>query len=211
MARLEVQDAPGFNTVLLVGPCHDRPLSDDVVLSVRHRTYDQGRSVLLSRARVRELRDWLDRWLADGWPGVPREEGPTSSDVIVHYREIAVRERIAADRARCDAARVVDAALALIPPVRRGADLAAIAAEQSAVWHRLQGERDTLEETRCRFVRALHDIEWAPAGVTADQMRKAAATALDRHNKTQAKEPLPETDAPVYQLDLLAELNGGTR
>lgn len=205
MSRLEIQDAPGSNHVLRLGPRSDRPSTDDVVLAVGHRTYGGGSSVLLARAGVRKLRDWLTTWLDQGWPGVPAVEGPTDVDVIIHYQEIAVRERIAADRARCEAARMVDAALALIPPEHRSADLAAIAAEQSRHWHRLSGERDALEGIRRHLVMDLLDIHHA-TGASADQLRRAAATALDRHNRTQPKGPLPETDAPVYQLDLLTEL-----
>jgi hypothetical protein len=60
------------NTILRVGPRHSKPCTDDVVLSVRHRTTSDGRAALLDRQRVAELRDWLTRWLDEGWDGVPR-------------------------------------------------------------------------------------------------------------------------------------------
>jgi hypothetical protein len=63
------------NTVLRVGPRHTTPVSDDLVLSVRHRTTGDGRSALLTRPAVTGLRDWLNRWLAEGWDGVHRQCG----------------------------------------------------------------------------------------------------------------------------------------
>lgn len=205
MSRLEIQDAPGSNHVLTLGPRSDRPSTDDVVLAVGHRTYSGGKSVLLSRAGARKLRDWLTTWLDKGWPGVPATEGPTDADVINHYQQIAVRGRINADHARCDAARRVDAALALIPPERRG-DLAAIADQQSAVWHRMHARLDALEQTRALLVRALHDIQFAE-GATAAHLRAAAGRALDRHAHPHEPKTLPADDAPIYQLDLLNQLS----
>jgi hypothetical protein len=63
------------NTVLTVGPRHITPVTDDLVLAVRHRTTGGGRSALLSRPSVAGLHAWLGRWLADGWDGVPRRCG----------------------------------------------------------------------------------------------------------------------------------------
>jgi hypothetical protein len=60
------------NDVLRLAPRHKKPCTDDVVAAIFHRTTGGGRSVLLTRARVQELRDWADRWLAEGWDGVPR-------------------------------------------------------------------------------------------------------------------------------------------
>jgi len=58
--------------LLQVRPRHTTPCTDDVVLTVSHRTTGGGRSVLLSRGQASALRDWLDRWVAEGWDGVPR-------------------------------------------------------------------------------------------------------------------------------------------
>jgi hypothetical protein len=58
--------------VLQVAPRHKTPLTDDVVLSVFHRSTGGGQSVLLTRQHATELRDWLNRWIAEGWDGVPR-------------------------------------------------------------------------------------------------------------------------------------------
>lgn len=89
------------NTVLTAGPRHARPGTDDVVLSVRHTGVGTGRSILLSRAQAREVRDWLDQWLEHGWPGVPQVEGPSNADVITHFQEIALRAQRDLDRLRC--------------------------------------------------------------------------------------------------------------
>jgi hypothetical protein len=56
---------------------HVRPCTDELLLSVMHRTTGGGRSALLARPDVVRLRDWLDRWLAEGWDGVPRQCGDT--------------------------------------------------------------------------------------------------------------------------------------
>jgi len=60
------------NGVLRVGPRHTRPVTDDLVLSVRHRTTGDGRSFLLDKDKAVQLRDWLSRWLDEGWDGVRR-------------------------------------------------------------------------------------------------------------------------------------------
>lgn len=205
--RLQIQDSAGSNTMLTAGPIHVKPISDDLVLAVVHRTYAQGRSILLSQAKARELHEWLGRWLEHGWPGVPRQEGPTSADVIKHYQDIAIRERIAADHVRSDCGREVDAALALIPVDKRSVDLVAVARAQSELWHRITAERDALEQTRLSFLTALHEMADAK-GATADQLRAVAGKVSARHAHPKVKPvPDPVPNAPVYrheQLDLFA-------
>ena len=61
--------------VLRLGPRHARPVSDDLVAQVFHRTTGGGRSALLNRAAAESLRNWLTRWLEEGWDGVARECG----------------------------------------------------------------------------------------------------------------------------------------
>ncbi len=58
--------------VLQVKPRHFRPCTGDVVLSVFHRTIGGGRPVLLTRQHATALRDWLARWISEGWDGGPR-------------------------------------------------------------------------------------------------------------------------------------------
>ena len=50
-ARFELHETGG-NDVLLLGPRHLPPLTDDLVLAVQHRTYGDSsrRSILMSRA-----------------------------------------------------------------------------------------------------------------------------------------------------------------
>jgi hypothetical protein len=60
---------------LHVGPRHVRPVSDELVLSVAHRTIGDPRSILVSRRDAEELHAWLGRWLAEGWDGVERQCG----------------------------------------------------------------------------------------------------------------------------------------
>src|SRR5258707_322078 len=60
------------NDVLQIMPRHKKPCSDDLVLRVLHRTTRGGRAVLIERGQAEELRDWLTRWLAEGWDGVRR-------------------------------------------------------------------------------------------------------------------------------------------
>lgn len=197
------------NNMLTAEPRHDPPCTDDLVIGVEQRTLGiYGRRTLLaSRAQVQELHGWLGRWLTEGWPGVRRVEGPTSEDVIEHYRAVMVREQVAADHARIDYARRLDAALALIPAERRTTDLDTVVKAQSELWARLTAERDALESTRVAFVSAMHEIAHATVA-TADQLRAAAAKASSRHAHPKTKaQPEPAPDAPIYeivQLDLFA-------
>lgn len=206
--RYELHETSGYS-MLGIGPTHHPPLSDTLVIAVRHRSGYGGRSILASRAQVRELVDWLTRWLEHGWPGVPRAEGPTSVDVIEHYRDIAVRERIAADRVRREAGRQVDAALALIPAGRRSVDLEQVAKEQGTLWHQLTARADALETTRVQFVAALVRMSQA-TGATADQLRAAARKTLDRYNHPPGKPmPDPVPDPPIYDVVQLGLFEGG--
>ncbi|MDG4834175.1 hypothetical protein O7627_33460 [Solwaraspora sp. WMMD1047] len=165
--------------MLTVGPRHHRPLSDDLVLAIGHRTYFQSssRSVLLTRAQVRELLDWLSAWYEHGWDGVPREEGPTTADIVEHYHNAAIRERIRADHERIDAHRLLQAAIALIPADCRSQDLDEVALDQGRIWTRLQKERDHLEGTRQALVEGLWEIEHSTTP-SADVLRTAAARLL---------------------------------
>ncbi len=65
-------EAADHTDVLQVRPRHRRPCTDDLVLSVFHRTTGAGRSILLTRQHAAALRAWLGRWLAEGWDDVPR-------------------------------------------------------------------------------------------------------------------------------------------
>lgn len=62
---------------LHVGPRHTRPVSDELVLSVAHRTIGDPRSILVSRRDAEEMHAWLGRWLSEGWDGVARQCGVT--------------------------------------------------------------------------------------------------------------------------------------
>ena len=198
-ARFELHETGG-NDVLLLGPRHLPPISDDLVLSVQHRTYGESsrRSILMSRAQTGELLQWLSAWWERGWAGVPRAEGPTSVDVIEHYRNIAVRERLRADHERIDAHRLLHAAIALAPPGSRSHDLDAIALEQGRAWVRLQHERDRLEEVRRGLVQGLGDLQDA-SNASADQLRAAAGRLL-RLNKPGSGEvdDADAADTPLY-------------
>lgn len=136
--------------------------TDELHIGVGGSVYDTyGRSVLLSRAQVEQLHDWLGRWLAEGWDGVPPVQGPTSADIIEHYREVAVRERVRADRERRDGGRLLAAALSLIPAdVQAGQpELEAVAAGEAATWQHLQADADRGEQARLIFLTGLHQIE----------------------------------------------------
>jgi hypothetical protein len=136
--------------------------TDELHTGVGGSVYDTyGRSVLLSRAQVEELHDWLGRWLAEGWDDVPPVQGPTSADIIEHYREVAVRERVRADRERRDGGRLLAAALSLIPAeVQAGRpELEAVAAGEAAAWQHLQADADRGEQARLIFLAGLHQIE----------------------------------------------------
>ncbi|GLI03709.1 hypothetical protein [Phytohabitans aurantiacus] len=188
----------GDNSALAIGPRHRPALSDDLVLSVRHRTTGDGRSLLLSRAQTREVLDWLAAWYEHGWAGVPRQEGPTSADVIEHYDRIAVRERIRADHERIDAHRLLHAAIALVPAGCRSQDLDEVALAQARVWARIEKERDHLEQIRRTLVQGLHEIVHSTTP-SADALRKAAARLL-KVNKPWVGEvsDAEATDTPLY-------------
>lgn len=198
-ARFELHETGG-NDVLLLGPRHLTPITDDLVLSVQHRTYGESarRSILMSRAQTGELLEWLSAWWEHGWPGVSRAEGPTSSDIIEHYRSIAVRERIRADHERLDAHRLLHAAIALTPPGSRSDDLDAIALEQGRAWVRLRQERDRLEEIRRGLVQGLCELQ-AASNASAEQLRTAAGRLL-RLNKPGSGEvdDVAAADTPLY-------------
>ncbi|RSM65269.1 hypothetical protein DMB66_17250 [Actinoplanes sp. ATCC 53533] len=166
--------------MLIVGPRHHRPLSDDLVLAVGHRTYfaSSSKSVLLSRAQVHELLDWLSTWYEHGWAGVPREEGPTTADIVEHYHDVAIRERIRADHERIDAHRLLHAAIALLPPDSRSQDLDDAALDQGRIWARLQKEHDRLEEIRRGLVQGLCEIKFSTTP-SADALRKAVGKLLE--------------------------------
>ncbi|ROO62998.1 hypothetical protein EDC02_5007 [Micromonospora sp. Llam0] len=189
------------NTLLTVGPRHHPPLSDDLVLAVGHRTYFQSssRSVLATRAQVRELLDWLSAWYEHGWDGVPRKEGPTTADVVEHYHDIAIRERIRADHERIDAHRLLDAAIALIPADTRSQDLDDVALAQGRIWARLQKKHDHLEHIRRTLVQGLWEIEHSTTA-SADALRKAA-TRLLKANKpfTGDVSDAEAADTPLYR------------
>lgn len=204
--RLEIQDHG--NTVLRCMPRHAKPMSDDVVLAVTHRTYDQGRSTLLTRAKATELRDWLDLWLDEGWDGIPQQDGETTSDLVRHYEDVAIRARIEADRVRAEANRQIDAALALIPPDRRTVDLQRVVDEQTRVWNLLTGEHQAREKAMTGIVSALIEM-WQAAGATADQLRKAARVTLDRYNHPKPVKQ-PSGDAPIYRMEQLSLFDAKT-
>jgi len=63
------------NTVIQVTARHVKPITDDLLIKVFHRTTGGGRSALLDRDAVAELHAALGAWLDDGWPGVRKEVG----------------------------------------------------------------------------------------------------------------------------------------
>ncbi len=198
-ARLELHESGG-NDVLLLGPRHQRPCTDDLVLGVQHRTYGNSsrRSIVLSRAQAGELLQWLTAWYEHGWDAVPRTEGPTSADVIEHYRAVAVRERIRADHERLDAHRLLHAAIALVPPGCRSEDLDAVALEQGRALVRLDRERERLDQIRAALAIGLVTLQHATTA-TADQLRTAAGRIL----KANRSEPVQVSDSdaadsPLY-------------
>jgi len=67
------------NTVLQVTARHVRPITDDLLIKVFHRTTGGGRAALLDRAAVTQLYIALGAWLVDGWPGVRKEVGPNTT------------------------------------------------------------------------------------------------------------------------------------
>lgn len=208
-ARFELHETGG-NDVLLLGPRHLPPITDDLVLAVQHRTYGDSsrRSILMSRAQTGELLDWLSAWWENGWAGVPHTEGPTSADVIEHYRDIAVRERIRADHERLDAHRLLHAAIALVEPGCRSEDLDAVALKQGRAWVRLQQERDRLEEIRRGLVQGLCELQHTN-NASADQLRAAAGRLL-RLNKPGCGEvaDADAADTPLYDRQRLVTAAG---
>ena len=66
------------NTVIQVTARHVRPITDDLLIKVFHRTAGGGRAALLDRAAVTQLYIALGAWLADGWPGVRKEVGQST-------------------------------------------------------------------------------------------------------------------------------------
>lgn len=136
--------------------------TDELHIGIGGAVYDTyGKSVLLSRAQVEDLHDWLGRWLAEGWDGVAPVHGPTSADIIEHYRDIAVREQIRADHERIDGARRLAAALTLIPAeiLAGEPELEAIAAERGRERRHLQDDADRGEQSRRIFLAGLHQID----------------------------------------------------
>lgn len=189
------------NSMLIVGPRHHRPLSDDLVLAVGHRTYfeSSSKSVLLSRAQVRELLDWLGAWYEHGWAGVPREEGPTTADVVEHYHDVAIRERIRADHERIDAHRLLHAAIALLPADSRSQDLDDAALDQGRIWARISKERDRLEHIRCVLVQGLCEIKFSTTP-SADALRTAAGRLLKANKPfTGDVSDAEAADTPLYR------------
>jgi hypothetical protein len=163
--HLELQQI-GNRTMLTAAPRGVALGTDEVHIGIGTAAYDvYGKSVLLSRPQVRELHAWLTRWLAEGWHGVPPVHGPTSADVVEHYRDVAVRERVEADQQRRRAGQRLDAALSLIPAdiLADQPELAAIAAEHADEWRHLQHDRDRAEQARLTFVTGLHEINQALA------------------------------------------------
>ena len=156
----------GVRTMLAVAPRGVGIGTDEVHIGIGAAVYDTyGKSVLLSRPQVEELHAWLTQWLAEGWDGVPPVHGPTSADVIEHYRDVAVRERLRADRERSDGGRRLAAALSLIPPnvLATSAELERIAAQHADEWTRLQADADRGERARLIFITGLHEVEQALA------------------------------------------------
>lgn len=73
-------NAAGFEAVqgtdvLQLGGRTTPPTEDLVVAGIFHRTTGTGRSILLRRQAVEALHEWTAKWLALGWPDVPRECG----------------------------------------------------------------------------------------------------------------------------------------
>ncbi|MCW6004306.1 hypothetical protein K1W54_06885 [Micromonospora sp. CPCC 205371] len=167
----------GDNSVLTIGPRHRPALSDDLVLSVQHRTTGGGRSLLLARAQTREMLDWLASWYEHGWAGVPHTEGPTSADVIEHHRDVAVRERIRADHERIDPHRLLHAAIALVPAGCRSQDLDETALAQGRAWARVEKGPGHLEQTRRALVQGRCETAHSPPP-SADAPRRAASRLL---------------------------------
>jgi hypothetical protein len=72
MKPADAYEALDHTDVLQINARHRQPCTDDVVLSVFHRTTGSRRSVLLPRQQATGLNNWLSRWIEEGWDGVPR-------------------------------------------------------------------------------------------------------------------------------------------
>lgn len=184
----------GTRTMLAVAPRGVAIGTDEVHIGIGGAVYDTyGKSVLLSRAQVEDLHAWLTQWLAEGWDGVVPVQGPTSADVIEHYRDIAGRERIRADHERIDGSRRLEAALSLVPAdvLSTQPDLEVIAAQHAREWQHLQDDADRGEQARLIFVTGLHEIEQVLAGrhaqQTLGQAVDDAATTLAKVRKALRK------------------------
>ena len=197
----------GTRTMLAVAPRGVAMGTDEVHIGIGGAVYDTySKSVLLSRAQVEELHAWLTQWLAEGWNGVAPVQGPTSADVIEHYRDIAGRERIRADHERIDGGRRLEAAMSLIPAevLSTQPDLETIAAQHAREWQYLQDDADRGEQARLIFITGLHQIEQVLAGrhdqqtlgqavddaeTTLAKLRKALRKLVDRgaHPNTASK------------------------
>lgn len=152
----------GTRELLAVAPRGVAIGTDELHIGIGGAVYDMyGRSVLLSRAQVEDLYEWLGRWLAEGWDGVPPVQGPTSADIIEHYRDIAIHQQVRADHERVDGARLLAAALALVPAecLAGQPELDAIADQQAKQWEHLQADADRGEQSRLIFLSGLHQIE----------------------------------------------------
>lgn len=82
MKAADAYQVTDCNTVLRVTARHRKPVSDDLLIDVRHRTTRDGRSALLTRQQAASLRDWLTRWIEEGWDGTRRTQpGPRPADL----------------------------------------------------------------------------------------------------------------------------------
>jgi hypothetical protein len=154
----------GTRTMLAVAPRGVAMGTDELHIGIGGAVYDTyGKSVLLTRAQVEDLHGWLTRWLTEGWDGVKPVQGPTTADIIEHYRDLAVREQVRADRERIDGGRRLAAALSLVPAEIRPdqPELETIASQQASQWQHLQDDADRGEQARFIFVTGLHQIERA--------------------------------------------------
>jgi hypothetical protein len=185
---------------LRLGPRHAKPISDDAVLTIGYHS-GSDKSVLLTRARAKELHEWLGTWLEHGWDGVKQEDGQSTADTIDHFRSIAIRYQIERDHARIDAAREVEAAIALIPAELRTADLAKVAAWQSENWARIEATSAELEKFRLAFIGFVHALEDAGKQVDPGRVLVELQKMLKRYNHPTPKLPDPVPDAPVFAPD----------
>lgn len=60
------------NDLLVLGQRNNAAPTDEVLLSVAHKTTGGGRSVLLTRPEAAAVHQWLGQWLGEGWDKVPR-------------------------------------------------------------------------------------------------------------------------------------------